>query len=217
MSGSVPGGESAEPNLTPMLDMVFQLITFFMLVVNFKAAELDLTLKLPVLSSAKPLPPGAEKLKMLVLNVQLAVKCPHPGCDAMAILVRDENDAKNPYKLKCENGHLEPGSATSVADGKTCLNVLGHLCCKESRGDIPSIADYLSQEADQSLMKADPPLTRDEVIHEGKELPDIVVIRADTTCRFGAVNYVITEAQRQGYRKFALKTAQKIPPSEASQ
>ena len=28
----------AQPNLTPMLDMVFQLITFFMLVINFKSA-----------------------------------------------------------------------------------------------------------------------------------------------------------------------------------
>ena len=29
----------AEPNLTPILDMVFQLITFFMLVINFKAGR----------------------------------------------------------------------------------------------------------------------------------------------------------------------------------
>ena len=57
MSGSLPGGGvKAEPNLTPILDMVFQLITFFMLVINFKAAELDLSLQLPVLGSAKPLP-----------------------------------------------------------------------------------------------------------------------------------------------------------------
>ena len=38
----------SEPNLTPMLDMVFQLITFFMLVINFKAAEIDQNLSLPV-------------------------------------------------------------------------------------------------------------------------------------------------------------------------
>jgi biopolymer transport protein ExbD len=46
--------ERGEPNLTPILDMVFQLITFFMLVINFKTATLDLTLKLPVLGSARP-------------------------------------------------------------------------------------------------------------------------------------------------------------------
>ena len=47
--------EGAEPNLTPMLDMVFQLITFFMLVINFKGASMDMSLKLPVLGSARPL------------------------------------------------------------------------------------------------------------------------------------------------------------------
>ena len=47
--------EGAEPNLTPMLDMVFQLVTFFMLVINFKGATLDQTLKLPVLGSARPI------------------------------------------------------------------------------------------------------------------------------------------------------------------
>src|SRR5271165_3795637 len=86
MSGSVPGGGvKAEPNLTPILDMVFQLITFFMLVINFKTAELDLSLRLPVIGSAKPLPEGA-KVKLLVLNVQICTECPHPGCDALATL-----------------------------------------------------------------------------------------------------------------------------------
>jgi biopolymer transport protein ExbD len=61
------GGEG-KPNLTPILDMVFQLITFFMLVINFKSASLDLTLKLPVVGSARPVDTkGVESL--LILNV----------------------------------------------------------------------------------------------------------------------------------------------------
>jgi biopolymer transport protein ExbD len=58
----------AEPNLTPILDMVFQLITFFMLVINFKSASLDLNLKLPVVGSARPVDTkGMEDL--LILNI----------------------------------------------------------------------------------------------------------------------------------------------------
>ena len=60
--------DKAEPNLTPLLDMVFQLITFFMLVINFKGASLDLSLKLPVLGSARPLDRQG-KLEPLLLNV----------------------------------------------------------------------------------------------------------------------------------------------------
>jgi biopolymer transport protein ExbD len=57
----------AEPNLTPMLDMVFQLVTFFMLVINFKAASLDMSLQLPVIGSARPIEAGEHDV--LVLNI----------------------------------------------------------------------------------------------------------------------------------------------------
>ncbi len=65
MSGS---SEGAEPDLTPMLDMVFQLITFFMLVMNMKAAALDQSLKLPVVGSARPVDTKGKE-ELLILNV----------------------------------------------------------------------------------------------------------------------------------------------------
>lgn len=58
----------AEPNLTPMLDMVFQLITFFVLLFNFKAAELDQSLKLPVVGSARPVETHGQT-GLTVLNI----------------------------------------------------------------------------------------------------------------------------------------------------
>lgn len=63
------GGNTAEPNLTPLLDLVFQLITFFMLVVNFKGASTDLSVKLPVLASAAPVDWNGAQFEPLVLNV----------------------------------------------------------------------------------------------------------------------------------------------------
>jgi biopolymer transport protein ExbD len=71
MSASMSHSSSAEPNLTPILDMVFQLITFFMLVINFKTAAMDLDLKLPVVGSAKPVDTqGQEDLLVLNINSQ---------------------------------------------------------------------------------------------------------------------------------------------------
>ena len=71
MSASMSHGSSAEPNLTPILDMVFQLITFFMLVINFKSAAMDLDLKLPVVGSARPVDTqGQEDLLILNINAQ---------------------------------------------------------------------------------------------------------------------------------------------------
>ncbi len=68
MSGSAAEGEC---DLTPMLDMVFQLITFFMLVSNFKAAAIDMSLKLPVVGSARPVETKGQE-KFLMLNIDKA-------------------------------------------------------------------------------------------------------------------------------------------------
>ncbi len=54
MSASVSGEIKAEPNLTPLLDVVFQLITFFMLCINFSQENFDSRVRLPVSGSAKP-------------------------------------------------------------------------------------------------------------------------------------------------------------------
>lgn len=72
---SASSGHGSEPNLTPILDMVFQLITFFMLVINFKGASLDLSLKLPVLGSARPLDTkGGPEPLLLNIDTQGRVK-----------------------------------------------------------------------------------------------------------------------------------------------
>ena len=70
MSASMSSEVSAEPNLTPLLDVVFQLITFFMLVINFSQDNFDHRIKLPVAASARP-QDDASKLaeERLILNV----------------------------------------------------------------------------------------------------------------------------------------------------
>lgn len=68
MSASLSQAAKAEPNLTPVLDMVFQLITFFMLVINFKAASMDLSLRLPVVGSARPVDTQGHE-ELLILNI----------------------------------------------------------------------------------------------------------------------------------------------------
>jgi biopolymer transport protein ExbD len=61
---------NAEPNLTPILDMVFQLITFFMLVINFKNASMDLSLNLPVIGSAQPVETRGQEFVVLNIDAQ---------------------------------------------------------------------------------------------------------------------------------------------------
>jgi len=70
MSASMSSEIRSEPNLTPLLDVVFQLITFFMLVVNFSTDNYDQRIRLPVAGSARPIE-GGERIAadQIVLNV----------------------------------------------------------------------------------------------------------------------------------------------------
>ncbi len=63
--------ESAEANLdmTPFLGLVYLLIGFFMVITNFKAAALDLNMKLPVVGSARPVETGGQQ-SLLILNIR---------------------------------------------------------------------------------------------------------------------------------------------------
>jgi biopolymer transport protein ExbD len=69
MAGSASIELKAEPNLTPLLDVVFQLITFFMLVMNFSNENYDQRVRLPVAGSARPIEDQAHIEDRLVLNV----------------------------------------------------------------------------------------------------------------------------------------------------
>ena len=59
--------EATEGDLTPMIDMVFQLIAFFMVLINFTQAEQDKRIQLPVSALAKP--PETKLERVITLHV----------------------------------------------------------------------------------------------------------------------------------------------------
>jgi biopolymer transport protein ExbD len=67
MGTGAGASQETEINLTPLLDLVLQLVMFFMLVANFVMDELSDKIKLPVASQAKPL--TAKDIKFMYLNV----------------------------------------------------------------------------------------------------------------------------------------------------
>src|ERR1051326_236719 len=57
----------AEPNLVPLLDLVFQLIMFFMICVNFVSEQVSADIVLPIAQSARAMDKG--EIEVLVLNM----------------------------------------------------------------------------------------------------------------------------------------------------
>jgi biopolymer transport protein ExbD len=81
--------QKADPNLTPLLDVVFQLITFFMLLINFSSDNFDQRVRLPVAGTARPID-DADKIAedRLVLNV---VRLEQNGTTRFYVLFNGEN------------------------------------------------------------------------------------------------------------------------------
>jgi|SRR3954467_3617950 len=61
-------GSKAEPNLTPLLDIVLQLLMFFMMCVNFVSDQVNEGIKLPVAQSALPMSKKETDILFLNLN-----------------------------------------------------------------------------------------------------------------------------------------------------
>jgi biopolymer transport protein ExbD len=61
-------GVKAEPNLVPLLDVVMQLLMFFMICVNFSKAEFNEDIQLPVSQTARPVELGEGDTLVLNLN-----------------------------------------------------------------------------------------------------------------------------------------------------
>jgi len=138
MSGSLAHGSNAEPNLTPMLDMVFQLVTFFMLVINFKAASYDLTLQLPIVGSAAPVDTKGQS-DLMVLNIDKdgnLIICGVKQADVNAY-IRGEAEASL-IRARMDNPELKlgddlPSIVVVRADKRTPFKLLNRVIktCQE--------------------------------------------------------------------------------------
>ena len=71
----------AEPNLTPLLDVVLQLLMFFILCANFAGTQVNENIKLPLMQSARP--EDKRETDLLFLNVTKEAAVEVVGRDPM--------------------------------------------------------------------------------------------------------------------------------------
>ncbi len=74
-------GSKADPNLTPLLDVVLQLLMFFMMCVNFVSEQVNESIRLPVSQSARPM--DKSEVAVLFLNVDQYGNLIVPGQDSL--------------------------------------------------------------------------------------------------------------------------------------
>jgi len=107
--------ESTEIDLTPMIDVVFQLLTFFMLTLNFSQAVQDERIQLPVSELAKP-PEGAtaDPITLQLMRDGMVIYAGEP------VPVRDMGGYLENEKRAMISAGKEPNAATVIirADGR---------------------------------------------------------------------------------------------------
>jgi biopolymer transport protein ExbD len=109
------GPSTTDIDMTPMIDMTFQLITFFMFVMNFSEAEQDDRIQLPLSQLAKPVEGAMETPITLQLTQDGSVI--YAG---ELISVRDIGGYLEREKAVMLDAGKEPNSATLIvrADGR---------------------------------------------------------------------------------------------------
>ena len=140
----ISGANPAEPNLTPLLDLVFQLIAFFMLVINFKTILIDHEVQLPVSGSARPLIAEASD-PPIVLNIRATGELTVVGADSSEPkpVDREEFFQREAAKRREQNaGAADSTSEAGVngavvvirADAATAFTTLNETleCCRRN-------------------------------------------------------------------------------------
>jgi biopolymer transport protein ExbD len=139
-------GLKADPNLTPLLDVVLQLVMFFMISVNFVAEQFNVKdVQLPMSQSARPLDPSETDILFVNINskgeiVQLpkaGEPPPEPLADAAEIRFYLNEEYRRAERRAAERGDKSGKVTTLViirpsrnAEYKPVYYVL--RCCKDA-------------------------------------------------------------------------------------
>jgi biopolymer transport protein ExbD len=103
------GPDFVELDYTPMIDMTFQLIAFFMILINFSDAETDDRVQLPSSTIAKP-PSAPSEIPLtiqmvrdgkIIMNAQLL-----PNADALRPYLKNEKSVMELKRLNPKDANI---------------------------------------------------------------------------------------------------------------
>jgi biopolymer transport protein ExbD len=146
---------NAEVDMTPMIDIVFQLIAFFMVAINFEQAQADERVKLPRDQLAKPA--DVKRDNELVLNVgYLRNKAGEPTSEALVFYAADKIPVLSfGPKLQLEktvfkDSGIDPGEVTVIirADADLPTGLVQHVIKMAQEASFEKFAVKATQARD---------------------------------------------------------------------
>lgn len=121
--------ERCEPNMTPLLDIVLQLIMFFMIVTNFAMEQVDESVRLPTAVSAKPLDSKANDYALLNVRVNQTTDKPiiTIGSEVYEGAIQLKTFLRNQYEL--DKARADPAK-WDEGKGRSIIIIRGDKGCR---------------------------------------------------------------------------------------
>ncbi|MCS7014772.1 MAG: biopolymer transporter ExbD [Gemmatales bacterium] len=149
MAAAVGSEERMELNLTPLLDVVLQLIMFFMMCVNFVMDQVDPNVLLPSSVSARELPPKTD-IQVIVVNMEVVRE---------DVIGPDGKPVRDPKTGKVVRTPISPRT-TKVSILTYRQRSEGRMSEEERRSLEPKIVFLVEQATDADLEKVSEYLVR---------------------------------------------------------
>jgi biopolymer transport protein ExbD len=201
MAAVSQGSERFEPDLTPLLDVVMQLIMFFMMCINFVNDQLNANVLLPDSTSAQELPPKTDS-DILVINIEVERKevldaNGHIKRDSHGLPVRElklypKREDPEKFQQKTKILFAKPPAIEFLEE------VEGSVMQKAKLRLVELAKERKAKLKRESSKYASVPL-------EKIPLNESVVIRADRETRYGVVIALMGQCAQQGFPKISFR------------
>lgn len=191
------GEERVDPNLVPLLDLVLQLVMFFMVCVNFVSEQINANVQLPLSSSAQEIM-AKTVTDLLVINIEVQREdrrdenkrvMRYPSTHHLA------GQAIRDFKRDAEGRKLFRINFANLVDFEFPEGQEGAAVVRAQR----ELGDYAKTLKERESRATGKPVSAI------KEIKRPVVIRADHEANFGMVYPLIAKCNQEGFEKVELR------------
>ncbi len=184
------GSNEMEVNLTPLLDLVLQLIMFFLACINFAADQVNSNVLLPESLSATEIQPKTEQ-EYIMINIEL-VRKDRLGPDGEPIKTPDGKPVRDPIEPRTFKFHILGGEDITLIDRPDQKSIgLGRAMNR-----MKILADDLRFRIS----------ARDKVdVKTIKEIKVPIIVRADVETEYVLIYDLIQQCKNAGFQRIELR------------
>jgi biopolymer transport protein ExbD len=202
VSASV-GEEKVEPNLTALLDLILQIVMFFMVCVNFVSEQINASVQLPESTSAAEIQAKTDS-DVLVINIEVLRQ---DRKDPSGKVIRDiHGHPVRDFRLFGDGRKITRVSFANRKDiefPRVEMDARGVRRTVEEAEALLEAQRFLSAEAKAQRARQSRETGRPVSAIKEVNLP--IVIRADVETSFGLVYPLIATCNKEGFPKVELR------------